>query len=179
MTDMPQPSISEELARLAQGGKDALCDSMFSRLADTAGNTLEVVDKLNDPDVKEAIVYLLDNLGTLHRTGVLTTVVDLLYLVHGARNAATDSIVDRVFAFMEHMANNVGTEDLGTLAHEAKCSVEDALEHCQIPGASAGLFGTLRMLSKPETQEAMRFMLAFACSLRKRVAVVAKTRAPL
>lgn len=180
MTDMPRvnaaAAFGAELARLGEGATNAMCDSMLERLVSTAANAAEVVDKFNEPDIKDAVVTLLDALGTMHRTGVLQTLIDMMYMVHGCRNAMTDSIVDRVFAFMEHMANNVGTEDLGTLAHEAKCSMEDALDQCAIPGSGGGLMGTLRMLSKSETQEAMRFMLSFACSLRKRIVVISKSK---
>ena len=169
MNDMPN-----DVARLAQGLKDALSDSMVERLTSTAGNALEVVDKLNEPDVKEGIISLLDAVGTLQRTGALQTVIDALFMLHAMRSAATDSMVDRAFSFIEHMANNLGTEDLATLAHEAKGAMEDAIDSCNIPGAGGGLFGTLRMVSQKETQEAMRFLLSFACSLKKRAVYLGK-----
>lgn len=176
MTDMPRvPPSASDFVRLGEGVTNALCDSMVERLATTAGSAMEVVDKFNDPDVKEGVMTLLDAVGNMHRTGVLQTVLDSLYLIHALRSAANDSMVDRMFSFIEHMANNLGTEDLATLAHEAKGAMEDALDSCGIPGAGGGLMGTLRMMSKPETQEALRFMLSFSCSLRKRAVVISKT----
>jgi uncharacterized protein YjgD (DUF1641 family) len=176
MTDMPRvsPSVAA-FARLGEGLTDSLCDTMVERLATTGSNALEVVDKLNQPDIKEGLLTVLDTIGNMHRTGVLQTVVDALYLVHAARSAASDSMIERMFIFIEHMVNNFATEDLATLAHEAKGAMEDALDSCGIPGASGGLMGTIRMMSKPETQEALRFMLAFSCSLRKRVVVISKS----
>ena len=165
----------DDMTRLAQGVRDALSDSMVERLVSTTGNALEVVDKLNEPDVKEGLITLLDAVGNMQRVGVLQTVIDALYMVHAMRSAATDSMVDRAFAFIEHMANNLGTEDLATLAHEAKGSLEDALESCNIPGASGGLFGTMRMLSQKDTQEALRFMLSFSCAFKKRAVVLSKS----
>ncbi|OAN52893.1 hypothetical protein A6A04_15445 [Paramagnetospirillum marisnigri] len=172
MTDTPK---TDEMARLAQGLRDALSDSMVERITGTAGNALEVVDKLNEPDVKDGIMTLLDAVGTMHRTGALQTLIDAMFLIHAMRSAATDSMVDRAFAFIEHMANNLGTEDLATLAHEAKGAMEDAIDSCNIPGAGGGLLGTLRMVSQTETQEAMRFMMSFACSLKKRAVYLAKS----
>lgn len=172
MTEIPN---TDEMTRLAQGVRDALSDSMVERITGTAGNAMEVVDKLNDPDVKEGLTTLLDALGNMQRTGVLQTVIDAVYLVHAMRSAATDSMVDRAFAFIEHMANNLGTEDLATLAHEAKGAMEDAIDSCNIPGAGGGLFGTVRMMSQKDTQEAMRFMMSFACSLKKRAMVLGKS----
>lgn len=176
MNDMPPNSDTpNEMARLVQGVRDALSDSMVERLTTTAGSALEVVDKLNEPDVKDGLITILDALGNMQRTGVLQTVIDTIYLLHAMRSAATDSMVDRAFSFIEHMANNLGTEDLATLAHEAKGAMEDAIDSCNIPGGGGGMWGTVRMLSQPETQESMRFLLSFACSLKKRAVYLAKS----
>lgn len=176
MNDMPPNTDTppNEMARLVQGLRDALSDSMVERLTATAGSALEVVDKLNEPDVKDGLITILDALGNMQRTGVLQTVIDTIYLLHAMRSAATDSMVDRAFSFIEHMANNLGTEDLATLAHEAKGAMEDAIDSCNIPGGGGGMWGTVRMLSQPETQESMRFLLSFACSLKKRAVYLAK-----
>ena len=173
-TAPPPPPAIDELAQLVQGARNALCDSMVERLAVTAGNGLEVLDKLNDPDVRAGIGALLDGIGTMHRNGALETLIDTVQLLHAARRAAADSMVDRMFSFIEHMANNLGTEDLATLAHEAKGAMEDAIAECSIPAASPGLMGTIKMLSKPETQESLRFMLSFSCALRRRAVVIGK-----
>lgn len=170
------PAVSE-LADVAQGVKNALCDSMVERLSSTASNTLEIVDKLNDPDVREGLAVLLDGIAAMHRNGALETLLDLVQVVHGVRRAASDSMVERAFSFIEHMVNNLATEDMATLAHEAKGAMEDAIDQCNIPGSGGGMLGTLKMLSNPETQEAMRFMLAFSCGLRKRAVVLAKSPA--
>ncbi|MGE5545390.1 MAG: hypothetical protein ACM33T_00715 [Solirubrobacterales bacterium] len=178
MTDLTPPTMPPavgEAAQLLQGVRNALCDSMVERLASTAGNTLEIVDKLNDPDVRAGLGALLDGLASMHRNGALETLIDLVQVIHAVRRAANDSMVERAFSFIEHMVNNLATEDLATLAHEAKGSLEDALDQCNIPGSGGGLIGTVKMLSRPETQDALRFMLAFSCSLRKRAVVIAKT----
>lgn len=168
------PPAIDELAQLVQGARNALCDSMVERLAGTAGNAMEVLDRLNDPDVRSGIVALLDGVAALHRNGALETLLDTVQLIHGMRRAAADSMVERAFSFIEHMANNLGTEDLATLAHEAKGAMEDALAECAIPAASGGILGTIKMMSRPETQESLRFMLSFSCALRRRVVVIGK-----
>lgn len=179
MTDLTPPvsppPVLDELAQLAQGARNALCDSMVERLTSTAGNVMEVADKLNDPDVRDGLVTLLDGIAEMQRNGALETLLQLVQVVHAMRRASTDSMVERAFGFMEHMASNLATEDLATLAHEAKAAMEDAIDHCNIPGGGGGMFGTLKMISNPETQEALRFMLAFSCSLRKRAVVIAKS----
>ena len=179
---MTETSASADAAaqflRLGNAVVDAMTDTMVERLTGTAGNALELVDKLNDPDVREGLSSLLDAVGTMHRTGVLTTIVELLTLVHAARSAATDSMVERAFAFVEHMVNTVGTEDIGTLAYEAKSAMEDAVDICGIPASGGGLWGTVRLLTQPQTQEALRFVLSFACALRKRSVFMSKTPTP-
>lgn len=180
LTPLPAslPPAVEELAQLVQGVRNALNDSMVERLTATAGNSLEIVDKLDDPDVRAGLSALLDGIGAMHRNGALETVLETVQTLHAVRRAASDSMVERAFSFIEHMANNLGTEDLATLAHEAKAAMEDAIDHCAIPSAQGGLMGTLKMLSRPETQESLRFMLSFCCALRKRVVAVAKTAPP-
>lgn len=178
MNDIPRPAAATpDFARLGQAVTDSLADGMVERLTVTAANTLELADRLNDPDIRDGLGVVLDAVGTMHRTGALQTLVEAIHLIHALRSAATDSMVDRAFSFIEHMANNLGTEDLATLAHEAKGAMEDAVDQCNMPGAGGGLFGTLKMLSRPETQDAMRFMLSFSCALRKRAAAVAKAPA--
>lgn len=49
-----------------------------------------------------------------------------------------------------------------------------AIDECSIPASSPGLMGTIKMLSKPETQESLRFMLSFSCALRRRAVVIGK-----
>lgn len=179
MTELtPPPTMTppavEELAQVVQGVRNALCDTMVERLSTTAGNALEIVDKLNDPDVRAGLSALLDGVAEMHRNGALETALDAVQTLHAIRRASSDSMVERAFSFIEHMANNLGTEDLATLAHEAKAAMEDALDQCALP-TGGGLMGTVKMLSRPETQDALRFMLAFSCSLRKRAVVIAKT----
>ena len=72
----------------------------------------------------------------------------------------------------------VGGRIFATLAHEAKGAMDDAIDSCNIPGGGGGLMGTMRMLSQKDTQEALRFMLSFSCSLKKRAMLLAKSPTP-
>lgn len=170
MTDMSPitPNPAADLSRLVEAASQAMTDSMVERFTSLASNVLEVADRLNDEHNRDAIVYLLDSLGQMHRTGSLQTVVEVVSLLHAVRNAATDSMVERFFHFMEHMINTVGTEELANLAHETKAALEDALDEC-VKDTGTGLMATLRMLNQPRTQQSLRFMLAFSCKLRSRV----------
>lgn len=142
-------------------------------MSDRPDRPAEVLAKLNDPDVAAGLGALLDAVGEMQRAGTLATLVEAAHLLHAIRSAASDSMVERAFAFIEHMASNLGTEDLATLAHEAKGAMEDAADACRVP-EDGGLLGTLRLLSRPETHEALRFVLSFSHSLRQRSAALAR-----
>jgi hypothetical protein len=85
---------TDEVAHLAQAAREALTDAMVERLAVTAGNTLELLDRLNDERTREAVHMLVDRLSELHKAGALDTLFDAVMLLHAARNAVTDPIVD-------------------------------------------------------------------------------------
>ena len=175
MNEMANTEASEsaEMERLVKAASEALTDSMVERLTDSAGNGLEILDRLNDEDTKEAVHSLLDGLTEMHRTGALQTVMDSVMTLHAMRNAMTDNMVDRLFAFIEHMANTLATEEIATLAHETKGALEDALDTCSIKGKPAGgLFSTLAMVNSTEAQESLQFLLSFGCKLRQRASVL-------
>lgn len=169
MTEMPRINSgpAADAARLFEAASQSLTDGMVERLAGMTASVMEVADRLNDDDNRQAIIYLIDTLGQMHRTGALQTAVECVELLHAVRSAATDSMVERFFHFLEHMVNTLGTEELAHLAHETKGALEDALDECA-QDTKTGMFATLRMLNQPETQQALRFMLAFGCKLRGR-----------
>ena len=152
--------------RLVQAAQESLTDSMVERLTATAANGLEVLDRLNDPETRAAVMATVDWVTELHRTGALETLFQLVTLIHGTRNALTDSMVERLFAFMEHMTNTLATEEVAELAQDATRAIEQAAHETKAKPATGGLFATLSMLSKPESAQAIQFLLAFACRMR-------------
>jgi uncharacterized protein YjgD (DUF1641 family) len=165
MVDSPTPDI----VRLAQAASDAMTDGMVERLSDTAANSLDVVDRLNDEDTREAIHALLDGVTQMHRSGSMETVFELVGMLHGARSAMTDSMVERMFIFVEHMMNNLANEEIAAMAHNARRAMEEAVDVTHEKGkAKGGMISTISMLSKPETQQALQFVLAFACKMQAR-----------
>lgn len=156
-----------ELERLVTAAQDALTDTMVERLSMTAANTLEVVDRLNDEDTRDAIHYAVDRLTELHRTGGLETLFEMVTLLHAARNAATDNIVERMFAFIELMLNTVATEEMAELADNLRISVDQAAEKVERRPAKGGLISTISLLSKPETQRSLQFFMAMGESLQE------------
>jgi uncharacterized protein YjgD (DUF1641 family) len=158
----------DELNLLAQAVREALTDAIVERLAVTAGNALELLDRLNDPGTREALHRLVDRLGELHRTGALDTLFETVMLLHAARNAATDPIVERLFAFVEQMTT--GNEAMGALAENTRLALEEAAAEAARSTPRGGLLATLSLLARPETQRSLGFLLNFGEKLRVRAA---------
>jgi uncharacterized protein YjgD (DUF1641 family) len=158
----------DDLARVAQAASDAMTDTMVERLTITGTNALEIVDRLNDETTRDAIHNALDRLTELHRLGALDTLFDAVTVMHAARSAATDGMLERLFVFLEHMVNTVGTEDLAILADETKGAIDEAAAETSGPPPKGGLLATLSLLGQPETQRSLQFLLSVAGKLRER-----------
>lgn len=157
-----------EVERLAQAAREALTDSMVERLAMTGANALELVDRINDAGANEAMHALIDRLAQLHKVGAIDTLFETVLLLHAARNAATDSIVERLFTFFEQTVNTVGTEAMGALVDNARLSLDEAAEETERQAPRGGIFATLALLAKPESQKSLMFLMSFAEKLRQR-----------
>lgn len=167
MTDTAaKEQASAEMQRLFGVVTDSLTDGMVERAASTAGNLLEVADHISEPDTLAAIHNVLDELTTLHKTGGLTSVFEAIHLFNALRNATTDGIVERGSIFIEHMINNLATEEIADLAANASEAMHEAAEEAAQAKHSGGLFATLAMLKKPETQASLHFLLTFAQKLQ-------------
>ncbi len=118
----------DELQRLAMTAQDALTDSIVERLATSTANVLEIADRLNDEETRDALHAVLDNLTELHRIGALDTLFQMVKLMHAARDATTDNIVERLFAFVENMLSNVATDEMAELLGNVTGAMDDALE---------------------------------------------------
>jgi uncharacterized protein YjgD (DUF1641 family) len=166
---MSDNNAQADVIRLAQAAQDALTDSMVERLSVTGANALEVVDRLNDEDTHDAVMSLLDKLTDMHKSGSLDTLFETATVLHGARSAMTDSMVERLFIFVEHMMTNLANEELAEMAYNARRSMEEAGDEIAARGApSGGLMSTISMLNKPESQQALQFLLAFICKMKAR-----------
>jgi len=161
-----QPPI-DEMARLTLAAREALTDTMVERLAVTAANALELIDRLNDESTSAALHALIDRLTELHKVGAIDTLCDTLMMLHAARNALTDNMVERLFTFFEQMINTVGNEAMGELAQSTRLAFESAVEESAQTPPRGGLLAMLSMLSKPETQRSLAFLLAFGDKLQR------------
>lgn len=168
MSDTATAQKAEEVERLVSVISDALTDGMVERAASTYGNMLEVVDHIAEPDTQAAIHAILDELTTLHQTGGLATLFEAVHMFNAFRNATTDGIVERGAVFIEQMVNNLATDEIANLASNACNAMHEAAEETAAAKHSGGLFSTIGMLSKPETQASLHFLLAFAQKLQAR-----------
>ncbi len=168
MNDMSNQPPLGEIERLSLAAREALTDSMVERLATLGGNGLELLDRLNDPGTREAVHSMIDRLTELHKVGALDTVCELALTLHAMRSAMTDNIVERLFMFMESMINTVGNEAMGELAENTRMAFEEAAQETAKAKPSGGIMGMMSMLSKPETQKSLAFLLAFSSKLQAR-----------
>ncbi len=167
MNDMTNQPM-DEMARLSLAAREALTDGMVERLAMMGGNALDLLDRLNDPDTSAAVHSLIDRLTELHKVGAIDTVCDLALTLHAVRSALTDNMVERLFMFMESMINTVGNEAMGELAENTRMAFEEAAQETAQSKPSGGIMGMMSMLSKPETQKSLAFLLAFSSKLQAR-----------
>jgi uncharacterized protein YjgD (DUF1641 family) len=168
MNDIPNMP-PDDMARLTLAAREALTDNMIERLAALGGNALELLDRLNDPSTNAAAHTMIDRFTELHKVGALDTVCDIILALHAARNALTDNIVERLFIFVESVINTIGNEAMGELAENARLALQEAAqETMQSPPSRGGIMSTLSLLSKPETQRSLAFLLAFSAKLQGR-----------
>lgn len=147
---------------------DSLSDQMVERLSTASANVMEVADRLNDDETRDAIHSLLDELTALHRNGGLTALFEGLHFINAIRNAMTDGMVERMAIFAEHMVDNLGSEEVAKLASETADAISVAAQETAQNPPAGGMMSTLRLLSQPETQASLQFLLNVAGKLRSR-----------
>ena len=162
-----QQAAQHDMDRLIVGAKDALTDNMVERLAETAGSALEIVDRLNEPDTRAAMHSLIDTLTELHRTGALDTLYESALLIHAMRSAATDSIVERITMFLEHLFDTFDDEELIRHLRNLSGALEEAAKTANESQPKGGLFEMLALIRSPESQQNLTFLLKLGEALRK------------
>lgn len=87
-----QAALSEELERVAAAARDSLTDEMVSRLAGTAADAMDLIDRVNRTGLAKAIPALAEmvNNGDLDRLAKLARVYG------SAEDALTDEMVGRL-----------------------------------------------------------------------------------
>jgi uncharacterized protein YjgD (DUF1641 family) len=157
-----------DTGHLLNAARNAVTDNMVERGVSAVGSLLELADQISQPETREAMQTLLEELTTLHRNGGIVTLFELIHFLNAMRNAVTDNIVERGAVFIEQMVNNLANEEVAVLAGVAKGALHEAAKETADTSHKGGLFATLGMLSKPETQASLGFLLTFASKLRER-----------
>lgn len=198
MEAQAEASTVFELERVAQAARDALTDEMVARLADTAAEALDLIDRLNRSGLAKAIPVL----AQMANNGDLERLAQLARVYGSAQDAVTDEMVARLaeamgsgLSFVDRL-NRSGAERLvamlerleaqGTLERIVQtlpqvlgrlemiegmlaCFEEAAKEADKAP-AAGGFGGLWRLVKDRESQEALGFFLAVGKALRKRCA---------
>jgi uncharacterized protein YjgD (DUF1641 family) len=162
-----EDAAPDEMQRVIVALRDALTDSMVERLATTAGVALEVIDRLNEKETRDAVHTIIDRITEFHRIGALDTLFETVLLLHAMRSAATDSIVERLFSFIEQTANTLGTDAVAQCADNVMMSLEQAAKESAQAPQSGGVWSTISLLAKPESQQSLQFLLKFGEVLRR------------
>jgi len=102
----------ENTLRLVKSASEAMTDGMVERMATTGSNVLEVLDRLNEEDTRDAVMSTIDRLTELHRSGALNTLFDLVTLMHAGRSALTDNMVERLVVWAGNHGHQCGQRKL-------------------------------------------------------------------
>jgi uncharacterized protein YjgD (DUF1641 family) len=189
------------LERLMEAAQDSVTDDMVSRLADTASQAMDLVDRLNRSGVADA----LPALAALVRSGDLERVTHYARMLGAAEDAVTDDMVGRFAALAAEgttvldRLNRSGVTKLIDLLDQLNgsgaldriatklpalvdnlemiekmfgCLGEASREVKNAPAPGGGLMTLLAMMRDPENQKVLQFF--FALGRRMREACTAK-----
>jgi uncharacterized protein YjgD (DUF1641 family) len=180
MTEAQQNSVKVEIESLIASAQDSISDDIVTRLSATVGQSLELLDRINRSGIDRAlpaIAQLVDN-------GDLERVVGLARLIGAMEDSLSDDIVNRLSliitglaALVDKMARNdgflrlvdiLGEEEVqNTLVDMIGAAAAARTEAGSLPPAKGGFGGTWKMVSEPDTQDALRFLVLMIKQLKK------------
>jgi uncharacterized protein YjgD (DUF1641 family) len=187
-----------EIERLIAAGRDSLTDEMVGRLAGSAAEALDLVDKAGRSGLSKAIPALAEmvNNGDLDRLSQLARVY------HAAQDALTDemvgrlaetfgegmSLLDRVnrsgfwrlVEVMEHLESTGALERIASslpqllerldmVAGLLTC-MEEAASKSKVQPAAGGIGGLWRIMKDEKTVSSLQFLLAMSEQMQERCA---------
>mgnify|MGYP006273736865 FL=1 len=91
-TEREAPDQAEQARHLALAGQEALTDEMVGRLAATAGETMDLLDRLNRSELDRALPVL----ERMVESGDLDRMAALARLIGAGQEAVTDEMVGRL-----------------------------------------------------------------------------------
>jgi len=168
-----------DLMRLVGSAQDALSDDIVTRLAQTATEGLDLLDRVNRSGVADA----LPAIGRLVENGDLERLLGVARLVGSAQDALSDDIIGRLaliagemMCLVDRLARNpnffliidlLGRADVqSSLVAMLNGLAQAREEMAATPAAKGGLSGLLALARDPATQETLRFAAAFGRGLQ-------------
>jgi len=190
-----QEVMREELERFVAAARDSLSDEMVARLAGTATDAMDLVDRVNRTGLSRAIPALADmvNNGDLDRLAKLARVYG------SAEDALTDEMIGRVaetlaegmslldrasrggagrlVELLAHMEATGSLEriadvlprlaqHLGKVEHMLTAFDSAAAETARAPRATGGFGGLWSMMRDPDNQDALRYLINLGKAMR-------------
>ena len=190
-----QAAMSEEFERIVAAARDSLSDEMVGRLAGTATDAMDLVDRVNRTGLSNAIPALAEmvNNGDLDRLAKLARVYG------SAEDALTDEMVGRVAETMaegmslldrasrggagrlvellahlqasgslDRIATTLPqlTERLAMLENMLAAFETAAAETARAPRPAGGFGGLWSMMRDPDNQDALRYLINLGKAMR-------------
>jgi hypothetical protein len=190
-----QAAMSEELERFVAAARDSLSDEMVGRLAGTATDAMDLIDRVNRTGLSNAIPALAD----MVHNGDLDRIAKLARVYGSAEDALSDEMIGRIaetiaegMSLLDRASRGGAGRLVEMLAHmEATGSLEriadalprltqrlDMLENllaafdtaaadtARAPRAAGGFGGIWGMMRDPDNQDALRYLINLGKAMR-------------
>lgn len=165
--DQEAPAASssrvEETAGLLTAGLDSMTPAIAQRLAATAAQLAELIDVINNDEMKnllsstaraaESLERSIGAIKTLEESGALATLVEIGDLADAVKQSLTTSLVTRSLSPVLSLVLT-GDQILEVVRKSAREAEKDTRK--------LGLIALLRELQDPQVQESLRFILALS-----------------
>jgi len=195
LTDKAATAGFAEMEGLARAATDSVTDDMIARLADSAGQAMDLLDRMNRSGVADALPAIAE----MVHTGDLQRLAHYARMMGAAEDAVTDDMLGR-FATLAGEAilvvdglnrsgvtklielldqlNTSGALDriasklpalvdnLELLENMFACLAEASKEAKSAPAPKGGLMPMLAMMRDPENQKALQFFMAVGRRMR-------------
>jgi len=161
-----------QIARTIGSAQDALSDDIVGRLSSTVGDGLDLLDRVNRSGVDKVlpIISQMVESGDIERlaklahamSGVQASLPDYICLKQTIGNAIT--LLDKVNSSgLDRLLNMMSKDCVGNMVSAIEAATEEAKK---LKPSSGGLGGLWDIVSQPETQDTMRFLLVFGKHMR-------------
>ncbi len=192
MNDLTENLLAPELEGLASAARDSVSDDMIARLTEAAAQAIDLLDRVNRSGVAEALPAIAE----MVRTGDLQRMTHYARVLGAAEDAVTDDMLARIATLageatmvvdalhrsgvmklidlldqlntsgqLDRMAQRLPSH-LETMDSMFLCLAEASKEAKALPAPSGGILPMLRMMSDPENQKALQFLMAVGRRMR-------------